>query len=144
VAPGVITGAASLQETIRMRISPLATLPLLGALLLAPRQGSAQISATIHLGSPVVVTNYSPQVHGDWHTNYSRWKPTTVYAYNGQYYNHSVRGARPVQIYHRQNQYFLPPQDPAWANRGDKRYNYNRKPTDDDYNHAAPPPERRP
>jgi hypothetical protein len=121
-----------------MRISLLAALPLVAVLALTPRQGSAQISATIHLGTPLVVTNYSADVHGDWHTNYSKWKPTTVYAYNGKYYSHSVKGARPVQIYHQQNQYFLPPQDAAWANRGDKRYNYNRKPTDDDYSHAAP------
>jgi hypothetical protein len=127
-----------------MRISVLATLPLLGALALAPRHGSAQISATIHLGNPVVVTNYSSTVHGDWHTSYRQWRPTTVYYYNGRYYPHAVRGARPVQIYHRQNQYFLPPRDAAWANRGDRRYNYNRRPTDEDYNHAEPPPQRRP
>jgi hypothetical protein len=123
-----------------MRITALLTLPLLGALALTPRQGSAQITATIRLGSPIVVTNYSADVHGDWHTNYSKWKPTTVYAYDGQYYSRSVKGARPVQIYHRQNQNFLPPQDAAWANRGDKRYNYNRKPTAEDYSRAAPPP----
>jgi hypothetical protein len=127
-----------------MRISLLATLPLLGALALTPRQGSAQISATIHLGNPVMVTNYSPDVHGDWHTNYRKWRPTTVYAYNNQYYSHSVKGARPVQIYHQGNQNFLPPRDAAWANRADKRYNYNRKPTDDDYSHAAPPPQPNP
>ena len=125
-----------------MRMSLLATLPLLGALALTPCRGSAQITATIHLGSPVVVSNYSADVHGDWHTNYTKWQPRTVYAYNGQYYSHSVKGARPVQIYHRQNQNFLPPQDAAWANHGDKRYNYNRKPTDEDYSHATPP--RRP
>jgi hypothetical protein len=127
-----------------MRMSLLATLPLLGALVLTPRHGSAQVSVTLHLGTPLVVTHYSSDVHGDWHTNYSKWKPTTVYAYNGQYYSHSVKGARPVQIYHQQNQNFLPPQDAAWANHGDKRYNYNRKPTDEDYSRAAPPPPRRP
>jgi hypothetical protein len=127
-----------------MRVSLLATLPLLGALAVTPRHGSAQVSATIRLGNPVVVTNYSPEVYGDWHTNYRRWRPTTVYSYNGHYYSHSVRGARPVQIYHRQNQYFLPPRDDAWGNHGDHRYNYNRRPTDDDYSHAAPPPQRRP
>jgi hypothetical protein len=127
-----------------MRLTALITLPLLGALALAPRQSSAQVSVTLHLGNPVVVTQYSSDVHGDWHTNYSKWKPTTVYAYNGQYYSHSVKGARPVQVYNQQNQHFLPPQDAAWANRADKRYNYNRKPTAEDYSRAQPPPPRRP
>jgi hypothetical protein len=120
-------------------ISRFAVLPLLGALALTPRQGSAQISATIHLGSPVVVTNYSASVHGDWSTSYKTWTPKTVYAYNGQYYSHSVTGARAVQIYHHGNQNFLPPQDPAWAKGADKRYNYTRKPTDDDYTRATAP-----
>jgi hypothetical protein len=127
-----------------MRASLLATLPLLGALALTPRHASAQISATIHLGNPVVVTNYSRDVHGDWHTNYRQWHPTTVYSYNGRYYSRSIRGARPVQVYRRQNQHFLPPQDAAWANRADRRYNYNRRPTDEDYRRAAAPPQRRP
>lgn len=120
-----------------MRMPLLAALPILGALaLLTPRQSSAQISATIHLGNPVVVTNYSADVHGDWHTNYRKWQPTTVYSYNNQYYAHSVKGGRAVEVYHQGSQYFLPPQDQAWANHGDKRFNYNRKPNDDDYSHA--------
>jgi hypothetical protein len=127
-----------------MRVSLLATLPLLGVLALTPRHGSAQVSVTLHLGRPVVVTNYAPEVYGDWHTSYRRWSPATVYYYNGQYYPKRVRGARAVQIYRRQNQYFLPPQDPAWANRGDHRYNYSRRPTDEDYSHAAPPPRPNP
>jgi hypothetical protein len=125
-----------------MRIPLLATLPLLAGVALTPRAGSAQI--TIRLGRPVAVTHYSAETHGDWRTNYSRWRPTTVYSYNGQYYSHNVRGARPVQIYHQQNRYFLPPQDAAWANRGDRRYNYSRRPTDEDYNRASPAPVRRP
>ena len=126
-----------------MRVSLLATLPLLGALAVGvtPRQGSAQISATIHLGKPVVVTNYSPEVYGDWHTGYQRWRPTTVYYYNGQWYPRSVTGSRPVMVYRNGSSYFLPPRDQDWTNK-DKRYNYQRRPTDDDYNHAAPP--RRP
>jgi hypothetical protein len=127
-----------------MRIRMLATLPLLGALALSPRPSSAQISATIHLGNPVAVTNYEPNRYGDWHSSYRSWRPVTVYYYNGRYYPRSVRGARPVQIYRRQNEYFLPPRDAAWANRGDRRYNYNRRPNDEDYNHAGPPPARRP
>lgn len=122
-----------------MRIATLFALPLLGVLAVTPGRASAQISATIHLGSPVVVTNYSSEVHGDWHTNYSHWKPTTVYAYNGQYYSHSVKGGRQVQIYRDGNQSFLPPQDAEWAKGADKRFNYRHKPTSDDYNRAPSP-----
>jgi hypothetical protein len=125
-----------------MRIRLLATLPLLAALALTPRHGSAQISATIHLGRPIVVGTYEPTRYGDWHSNYRRWRPVTVYYYNGRYYPRAIRGARPVQIYRRQNEYFLPPRDAAWANRGDRRYNYRRRPNDEDYNHAGSP--RRP
>jgi len=110
---------------------------------LTPRPGSAQVSVTLHLGNPVAITRYSPDVYGDWHTSYRTWRPVTLYFYNGNYYPRSVRGSRPVQVYRRQNQYFLPPQDAAWANRGDKRYNYRRRPTDDDYG-RAPPPQHRP
>ena len=122
-----------------MRCKSLLVLPLLvGALTVVPRHGSAQISATIHLGTPLVVTNYSSDVHGDWHAAYRTWTPTTVYFYSGHYYAHSVKGARAVQIYRHGNQRFLPPQDVAWANHGDKRFNYSRKPTDEDYGHAEP------
>jgi hypothetical protein len=122
-----------------MRISHLAILPLLGALALTPRHSSAQVSATIHLGTPLTVTAYSASAHGEWSANYKTWTPKTVYAYNGQYYSHSVKGGRTVQIYHKGTQNFLPPQDAAWAKGADKRYNYNRKPTDDDYTHVSPP-----
>jgi hypothetical protein len=125
-----------------MRIRLLATLPLLAALTVTPRPSSAQISATIHLGRPIVVGNYEPTRYGDWHSNYRRWRPVTVYYYNGRYYPRAIRGARPVQIYRRQNEYFLPPRDAAWANRGDRRYNYHRRPNDEDYNRAGSP--RRP
>jgi len=40
-------------------------------------------------------------------------------------------GGRPVQIYRYKNEYFLPPQDHDWVGF-DKRYNYERQPTDDD------------
>jgi hypothetical protein len=123
-----------------MRISTLATLPLLGALAVGvtPRQGSAQVSATIHLGKPVVVTNYTPDVYGDWHTSYRRWRPTTVYYYDGQWYPRSVAGGRQVMVYRNGSSYFLPPRDQDWDKK-DHRYNYQRRPTDDDYNHVAPP-----
>jgi len=118
----------------------LSTLPLLGALALAPQAAPAQVSVTLHLGNPIVVTHYAPEVYGDWHTSYRTWRPVTVWYYDGHYYPRAVRGGRPVQIYQRGNERFLPPQDQGWANRGDRRYNYNRRPNDEDYQHAAPPP----
>jgi hypothetical protein len=123
-----------------MRFAAFLTLPLFGVLALAPRQGSAQVTVTLRLGNPVVITHYAPEVYGDWHTSYRNWQPVTLYFYNGRYYPRSVKGARSVQVYRRQGRYFLPPQDDAWANRGDRRYNYKRRPTDDDYRNAAPPP----
>ena len=125
-----------------MRMSLIATLPLLGALAVAPPRASAQVSVTLRLGRPVVVTNYSPDVYGDWHTDYRRWRPVTLYFYNGNWYPRSVRGSRPVVVYRSQNSYFLPPQDQDWNNK-DRRYNYRRRPTPDDYSHAAPPPQGR-
>jgi hypothetical protein len=121
-----------------MRFTPFAPLLLVGALALTPRPATAQISVSLHLGTPLVVTNYAPDAYGDWHTNYRNWRPVTVYSYNGQWYNHSVRGARPVVVYRSQNSYFLPPQDQDWNNK-DRRYNYRRRPTSDDYSHAAAP-----
>lgn len=125
-----------------MRASLLLTLPLLGALAVTPRQAPAQVSVSLHLGTPLVVTNYAPDAYGDWHTSYRNWRPTTVYYYNGQWYNRSVRGARPVVVYRSQKSYFLPPQDQDWNNK-DRRYNYRRRPTNDDYSHAVPPPQGR-
>ena len=122
-----------------MRFSFLAALPLLGAVALTPSRGSAQISATIHLGTPIAVTHYSADVHGDWHANYRKWNVVTLYSYDGHFYSHNVRGAHPVQVYRSGTQYFTPPQDQAWVNHGDKRYNYQRRPNDDDYSHATEP-----
>ena len=121
-----------------MRFTPFAPLLLLGALAATPRQAPAQISVNLHLGTPLVVTNYAPDAYGDWQTNYRNWRPTTVYSYNGQWYNHSVRGSRAVVVYRSQNSYFLPPQDQGWDNK-DRRYNYSRRPNTDDYSHAAAP-----
>jgi hypothetical protein len=120
-----------------MRMSRFSFLALAGALALAPRHAQAQVSATIHLGTPLTVTAYSASAHGEWSANYKKWTPKTVYAYNGQYYSHTVKGGRAVQIYHHGNDNFLPPQDAKWQG-ADKRYNYNRKPTDDDYTHVSP------
>jgi hypothetical protein len=115
------------------------TLPVIAALLLAAPGAKAQVNITIRLGTPVVISNYSNDAYGDWHSNYTQWRPVTVYFYQGKYYTRSVKGGRPVQIYQRGNERFLPPQDPAWVNHGDKRFNYNRKPNDDDYRQAPAP-----
>jgi hypothetical protein len=125
-----------------MRFTPFVPLLLFGALTVTPRQAPAQVSVNLHLGTPLVVTNYAPEVYGDWHSSYRSWRPTTVYFYNGHWYNRSIRGSRPVVVYRSQNSYFLPPRDQEWNNK-DRRYNYRRRPTDDDYSHAAPPPEGR-
>lgn len=67
-----------------------------------------------------------------------------MYVYEGHYYSRPVRGARTVVVYRQGRNYFLPPKDEEWAKHGDRRYDYKRRPTDDDYSHAAPPPTRRP
>ena len=121
-----------------MRVSLLATLPLIGALAIAPRQGSAQVNVAIHLGPPIMVTDYSPEYYGDWRTRYESWRPVTVYSYDGRWYPTSVRGSHRVIVYRSQNHYFLPPRDAEWNNR-DQRYNYTRRPNDDDYKHVGPP-----
>ena len=122
-----------------MRISLLSTLPLLGSLALAPHQGSAQVNVTIKLGNPVPVTRYAPEAYGDWHTDYQSWRPVTLYAYQGNLYTRQVSGSRPVALYRtRQGDYFLPPQDRDWDGK-DHRYNYKRRPSDDDYERAGTP-----
>lgn len=125
-----------------MRVSWRATLPLLGALALAPRQATAQVAVTLHLGKPVVVTNYAPEAYGDWRTNYHSWHPVTLYYLDGQWYPRNVRGSRSVIVYRSGNSYFLPPREDGWNNK-DRRYNYKRRPVDDDYNHAIVAPPRR-
>jgi hypothetical protein len=119
-----------------MRIVQLATLSMLAFAALAPRHASAQVSATIHLGTPLTVSAYSASTHGEWATNYRKWTPTNVYVYNGKYYPHAVKGSHQVQVYRRGNEYFTPPRDAAWAKGADKRFNYKRVPNDDDYSHA--------
>lgn len=132
-----------------MRVSMLATLPVLTMLALTPLRSEAQISGTIQIGPPqrswgreVVVTNYAPETHGSWQTSYRRWQPVTVYYVNGHYYPRRVRGARPVVIYRSQNRSFLPPQDQQWDGK-DRRYNYRNRPNADDYSHAQPAPPAR-
>jgi hypothetical protein len=121
-----------------MRISTLTLLPAVALFVFAPTRARAQVRVTAHLGPALTINAYSPATEGDWHKNYHKWAPVTVYDYNGHYYSHSVRGARPVQIYRSGHRYFLPPQDQSWKG-ADKRYNYKRSPTDDDYRRAGPP-----
>jgi hypothetical protein len=51
----------------------------------------------------------------------------TLYFFNGQYYRNSVRDARPVVVYSRHNEYFMPPTDRAWVG-SDQRYDYKHQP----------------
>jgi hypothetical protein len=124
-----------------MHVRALLTLPLLGAAIVLPPRASAQVAIHVsfgtRLGPEIGVFNYAPERLGDWRTNYRQWRPVTLYDVNGHYYRSQVRGARPVLVYSYRNEYFLPPQDHAW--RGvDRRYNYGRQPTPDDYGRARP------
>ena len=117
-----------------MRFPRLMILSMIGAVALVPRAAPAQISATVQIGPQyeVRVNPYSREVYGDWRTSYRRWQPVTLYARDGRFYSRSVAGSRPVVVYRSQNEYFLPPRDQAW-NNFDRRYDYNRRPGDDDY-----------
>jgi hypothetical protein len=128
-----------------MRTSFLAALPLIGILALSPAQSSAQVSVSVRLGPPIVVTQYAPEAYGDWHTSYRSWTPVTRYYYDGHWYAKQVRGSHAVVVYRsRDGHYFLPPQDREWRGR-DKRYNYKRAPLEEYYQHVDPaPPRRRP
>ncbi|MGD0483292.1 MAG: hypothetical protein ABSB58_01420 [Gemmatimonadales bacterium] len=125
-----------------MRIATLLTVPLLAALVAVPARAPAQVSVDVRfgtrLGPEIGVFAYSPQRYGDWQTTYRRWTPVTLYDVNGHYYRYQVRGARAVQVYSYNNEYFLPPQDEAWANRADPRYRYQWRPGDADYGRARP------
>jgi hypothetical protein len=83
-------------------------------------------------GSELGVLEYSSERAGDWRKNYKRWTPTTVYEFKGHYYPHDAPGARALQIYRYHDEYFLPPRDRGWVGY-DKRYDYDRQPTDDDH-----------
>jgi hypothetical protein len=122
-----------------MRIATLVTLPLLGALIALPARAPAQISITFgtRLGPEIGVFSYSPERYGDWQANYQRWRPVTLYDINGHFYRYQVRGARAIQVYWYNNEYFLPPQDQGWVRR-DRRYNYRWQPGDADYGRARP------
>ncbi len=84
-----------------------------------------------HFGVELGVFGFSAERAGDWHRNYRRWTPITVYEFRGRYYPNPGPGARPVQIYRFQGEYFLPPADKEWIGF-DKRFDYKHAPTDDD------------
>ncbi|MEP6591804.1 MAG: hypothetical protein ABJC19_11530 [Gemmatimonadota bacterium] len=121
-----------------MRKPWIATLPLLGALLLAAAPASAQVRVSVNLGPPAAVYSYTPEAYGDWNTSYTQWQPATLYYSDGHYYPRPVRNARVVQVYRYRNAYFFPPRDKGWDNK-DKRYNYSHRPLDDDWGRAMPP-----
>jgi hypothetical protein len=118
-----------------MRLSSVVSLAVLACcipVVNAPAQG-AGVSIAINLGPPRTIVAYSSQRDGEWRASYKQWQPTTMYVVNGQFYDKSSRGARAVVVYHHNDDYFLPPQDKKWVG-ADKRYNYKRKPKDEDYN----------
>jgi hypothetical protein len=117
-----------------MRISRMFALPLIAGLLAFPARTQAQVRVQVNarLGPPVGVVAYSRDRWGDWRSNYRRWTPVTLYVVDGRYYQRNVRGARAVLVYRHGNEYFLPPQERAWVGV-DRRYNYKRRPIDDDY-----------
>lgn len=122
-----------------MRISHVFAIALLGATIALPVRAPAQVNIDVtigkRLGPAFSVFAYSPTAFGNWQTSYRQWTPVTIYVVNGQYYHHSVKGARAIMVYKRNGEYFLPPQDKAWVGR-DKRYNYARQPNDDDRGRA--------
>jgi hypothetical protein len=97
----------------------------------APAQGVG-VSVGLDLGNARVVSSYNADRHGDWHTSYKQWEPTTLYYTNGQYYDKQTKGSRTVSVYKKDDGYFLPPQDKKFSGV-DKRYDYKHKPTADDY-----------
>ena len=123
-----------------MRRTLVFVLPLLGALIFstrAPAQINVGVRFGTRLGPEVSVFAYSPERLGDWRANYRRWAPVTLYDINGRYYRSYVRGARPILVYQYRNEYFLPPQDQGW-NGSDRRYNYRRQPTQEDFGRGRP------
>lgn len=122
-----------------MRITTLLAVPLLAGVIALPTRGSAQATISVtfgaRLGPEIGVFAYAPERYGDWQDHYQQWRPVTVYDINGRFYLNAVSGARPVQLYVYNNEYFFPPQEQEWVRR-DRRYNYQRRPTDSDYGRA--------
>lgn len=122
-----------------MRTATLLALTLVGGMIARPAQAPAQINIGIRFGSrlgpEISLFAYSPVRYGNWRTNYRRWRPVTLYEMNGHYYRYRINGARAVEAYTYRNEYFMPPRDEAWINR-DRRFDYRRRPSNDDYDRA--------
>lgn len=103
------------------------------------RPYTPRIEVDARLGSEIGVLGYSAERAGDWHRNYKRWTPITVYERNGRYYPNNAPGARPVSIYRYKNEYFLPPRDREFEGF-DKRFNYDHRPSEDDHGRARSRP----
>jgi hypothetical protein len=118
-----------------MKIAKWLAVPFAIALVALPARAPAQVNLTVRfgtrLGPDVGVFAYSPERNGDWHANYRKWTPVTLYDVNGRYYRNSVNGSRAVIVYSYNDEYFLPPTDAGWVGM-DRRYNYNRRPSADD------------
>jgi len=124
-----------------MRLLKLMAMALIAASIELPAGAAAQVSVTVRfgtgLGPELDVFAYTPEHLGDWHANYRKWTPVTVYDVNGHYYRKYVTGARAIVVYSFNDQYFLPPTDRQWIGF-DKRFNYNRAPVEVDMHRARP------
>lgn len=124
-----------------MRLSRVMGAALAAALIATPAMASAQVNISVkfgtRLGPEIGVFAYTPERHGDWHANYRKWTPVTLYDVNGHYYRAEVAGSRPVMVYTYNNEYFFPPTDHAWVGF-DKRYNYQRAPVEVDLHRVRP------
>ena len=89
----------------------------------------------------VIVRDYLPSRYGDWRRDYRKWKPVTLYWYDGRYYERPWDGAEVVMVYRAGHDYFLPPHEYAWY-RYDNRYDYRYQPRgygfDDYFGRARP------
>jgi hypothetical protein len=126
-----------------MRVPTLVTAAVAGVLLAVPARMPAQVNVRVQvgarLGPAVSIFAYSPDRYGPWRTDYLRWTPIVLYDVDGHYYQHAVRGARPIVVYSYNNEYFLPPADQAWVGF-DKRYDYGRRPIAIDEGRVRPYP----
>jgi hypothetical protein len=95
------------------------------------RPYTAAVTVDTRLGVEVGVLGYSSERAGDWHANYKKWTPVTLYEVNGRYYPNNRPGTRAVAMYRFRDEYFLPPTDQAWVG-ADKRYDYKHQPNQDD------------
>jgi hypothetical protein len=130
-----------------MRLGKLIALPIIAALIAVPaQQAQAQVKIDVkfgtRLGPEIGVFAYSPAHYGDWHANYRKWTPVTLYDVNGHYYHHPVDGSRAIVVYSYNGEYFFPPADRAWVGF-DRRYDYHHAPVEIDLGRAhqyeAPP-----